>query len=157
MRILLWIGVGIIALYLFLSFIFIHLSVDYQRKITKRREIIGSLVESHFSLLKLLMQEMEKAIGESLQVNIPELSSNTRQLLSEMGDVDQQLRDFLKLKKLKNDEVQNYLKAMEENEKLIRDEIYRHNHAVDNFNLICDSKIFKPSVLMLRLTKKEKY
>ncbi len=156
MEVFLWILFGLTALYLLLSFVFIHLSLDYRRKITERRAKIASLVESQLSILQLIKKEINNS-GQKCGITLPKSRENTILLLADLSEIQKQLETYITAHVSEVHEIINYQKALTENDKLIRDEIYRHNNAVYNFNIICDSKIFKPFVLLLRLTKKEKY
>lgn len=157
MEYFIWTVVGILALYLILSFVYMHLSLDYRKKIEKSNEIIKSHLKSHISLLDLLLIDVNKQAKKPHNITIPRVGEDITEGIKYLTTLEATISALVTENKVVFADETNYVDALGENNKLLRDEIYRHNSYVQNFNIICDSLVFWPIVKILKLKKKDKY
>ncbi|HZJ89866.1 MAG TPA: hypothetical protein VFD05_04255 [Bacilli bacterium] len=157
MEVFLWIVVGLAALYLLLTFVFMHLSLEYRKKIKNSDEVIDSHIKSHISLLDLLINDVNSHVNIKEKISLPFFNDDKTKLIKQVQELDELIRKTITEHNLSFLAKNNYLGALDENTKLLRDEVYRHNSYVQNFNIICGSFIFWPIVKILRLQKKDKY
>lgn len=157
METFLWIVVGIAALYLLLTFVFMHLSLEYRKKIKRSNEIIDSLLKSHISLFDLLIDDISEEINLDKKFTTPTFNADKSKFIKEVQEDYSLVEKIVTESNLTFPPETNYLGALAENTKLLRDEVYRHNSYVQNFNIICGSFVFWPIVKILRLQKKDKY
>lgn len=157
METFLWIVVGIAALYLLLTFVFMHLSLEYRKKIKRSNEIIDSLLKSHISLFDLLIDDISEEINLDKKITTSTFNADKSKFIKEVQEDYSLVEKIVTESNLTFPPETNYLGALAENTKLLRDEVYRHNSYVQNFNIICGSFVFWPIVKILRLQKKDKY
>lgn len=157
MDIFLWIVIPLAALYMLLTFVFMHLSLEYRKKIKNSDEVIESHLKSHISLLDLLIEDINKRPSIKQKIELSIFNENKATVIKQVQEADDLIRKTISEHNLTFSPETNYLGALDENMKLLRDEIYRHNSYVQNFNIICGSFIFWPIVKILRLQKKDKY
>lgn len=151
-----WIIFGLIIAYFLLGFVFINLTISIRGKINQSIKKIDALIEQQKTIINHLFTEITQIIEVNNQLIIFSDKVSLTEKNRILNETEREIKAFINSRKLNNQELSNLLTALEENSVLIRNEIYRHNRGIDNYNSIASTSFFVIFVQMLNVEKKEK-
>lgn len=146
---------SLVLIYLVMAFVFVHITLGYQRDLKKSCNTLKSLFTSQASLFGLIETHTKAGISveEIIQDEIDKNNLFTVNTL--LLDLEKKYRTFLS-KEPQSTNINQIMQAVSDNVNLIRNEVYRYNKLIDNLNVNRQSVIFVLFVSFLRLKEQDK-
>ncbi len=146
----------VVILYLVLALFFVHITVTYQKQLSKSTETLASLFAGQIALFKMLGASKKHEYINEEELNTLLAKKDLTTINKILSEKDRELQTTLKTLAQGDSKTVQIINGIAENVVLIRNEVYRYNKLVANLNINKDSLIFALFVVMLRLKTLEK-